>query len=157
LTRRAKVSPYPWLLVVTGRCRAQVAMAGGDLDAAAAAIRDALRATADLSMPFELARTQLVHGQILRRRRQKLAASRVLREAAHIFTDLGCPLWSAQVVAELARLGLRRGSPDELTPTEEQVVRLVLDGRANDEVAAALYISPRTVENHLSRIYRKLG
>jgi DNA-binding CsgD family transcriptional regulator len=157
LTRRAQVSPYPWLLVVSARSRAQVAMAGGDLDGALAAIRDAIRATSDLSMPFELARTQLVHGQILRRRRQKLAASRVLGEAVQTFTELGCPLWSAQAAAELDRLGLRRGSPDELTPTEEQVVRLVLDGRANDEVAAALYISARTVENHLSRIYRKLG
>ena len=108
-------------------------------------------------MPFELARTQLVYGQVLRRARRRRDAEQALRAAELAFTQLGAVLWVPHASAELRLLGLRRGSPDRLTPAEEQVARLVADGHANDEVAAALFLSRRTVENHLSRIYRKLG
>jgi DNA-binding CsgD family transcriptional regulator len=157
LRRRSDVSPYPWLLAVTARCRAQVAMAGGDLDRALAAVYAALEAHRALPAPFELARTQLVHGQVLRRSRKRREAERALRAAEAEFTRLGAALWVPHAEAELRLLGLRRGAPHQLTPAEEQVARLVAAGRANDEVAAALFVSRRTVENHLSRIYRKLA
>jgi DNA-binding CsgD family transcriptional regulator len=157
MRRRAEVSPYPWLLAVTARCHAQVAMAGGDLDGAAAAIRAALVAHRDLPMPFELARTRLVQGQVLRRERKRREAGQALREAENGFAELGAVRWAPLASDELGRLGLSRGSPDQLTPTEEHIARLVTEGHANDEVAAVLYISRRTVENHLSRIYRKFG
>jgi DNA-binding CsgD family transcriptional regulator len=157
LQRRVAVSPYPYLMAVTARCAALVAMAGGHLDDAIAAVEQAMRAHDDLPAPFEFARTQLVHGQVLRRSRQRRAAEQVLRRAESGFIQLGAALWIPRATAELDRLGLRRSAPDELTPTEDRIAHLIAEGHSNPEVAAALLISRRTVENHLSRIYRKLG
>ena len=65
--------------------------------------------------------------------------------------------WTARAEAELRRVPIRRGAPQELTPTEEQVAELTGSGRTNREVAQALFMSPKTVEANLTRIYRKLG
>jgi DNA-binding CsgD family transcriptional regulator/Tfp pilus assembly protein PilF len=157
LQRRAAISPYPYLVAITARSAALVAMATGQLNQATAAIGQALQAHDDLPMPFELARTQLVHGQVLRRRRQRRAAEQALRRAASGFTHLGAALWAPRATAELDRLGLHRSAPDQLTPTEDRIARLIAQGHGNPDVAAALFISRRTVENHLSHIYRKLG
>ena len=157
LRRRAAISPYPYLVAVTARCSAQVAMAGGRLVEATEAIEQALRAHQDLPSPFELARSQLVHGQVLRRQRQRRAAEQALRLAECGFAQLGARLWIPRAAAELDRLGLRRTAPDQLTPTEDRIARLIAAGYGNPEVAAELLISRRTVENHLSRIYGKLG
>ncbi|MEN3306397.1 MAG: hypothetical protein V7603_2599 [Micromonosporaceae bacterium] len=147
----------PWLRVVTARSHAQAAMAAGELPEAVAAIDEAHAAHQHLAVPFELARTHLVHGQILRRMRQRRAAEQALRRAETGFTRLGAALWIPQASAELRRLGLHRTASGHLTPTETQVAGLVADGRSNIEVAAALRISRRTVENHLGHIYGKLG
>jgi DNA-binding CsgD family transcriptional regulator len=152
-----EISPYPYLRCVSARGRALVALARTDLALAATAVEAALAAHADLPVPFERARTLLVHGQVLRRRREKRAAREALREAGETFERLGAALWAERVSAELDSLGLRRGSPDELTPAERRVVELVVAGHTNDEVAAALFLSRRTVEAHLWRIYRKVG
>jgi DNA-binding CsgD family transcriptional regulator len=66
-------------------------------------------------------------------------------------------LWLAKVEAEAGRLGGRRGSGDELTPTEERVAELAAAGLRNVEIAARLHVTPKTVEATLSRVYRKLG
>ena len=157
LRERTQRSPDRSLSALTARCTAQVAMAVGDLTGAATAADEACTAYQQLPMPFELARTQLVQGQVLRRLRQRRAAQQTLGQAEAIFVELGAVLWVPRATSELRRLGLRHGDPGRLTPTEERVAHLVAEGHGNSEVAAALLISRRTVENHLSRIYRKLG
>src|SRR5262249_52821221 len=114
-------------------------------------------AHATLPMPFERARTLLWQGRALRRRKEKLAARAVLTEATQIFARLGAQSWAERAAAELSRLGLQRGAIGELTPTEERIARLVAGGMTNKEVAAATFVTVKTVEANLSRIYRKLG
>ena len=96
-------------------------------------------------------------GQVYRRNRQKRAAKQALDRALDLFERLGVPLWAAKARAELARVGIRPSAPLGLTATEERVARLVADGKSNREVAAELFLSRRTVEDNLSRVYRKLG
>jgi DNA-binding CsgD family transcriptional regulator len=157
LEQRARVAPYPWLLAITSRSRGVLAMARGDLDEAAAAFVEAVGVHDTLSMPFERARTLLWQGRLLRRRKEKLAARAVLSEAEQIFSGLGAPIWAKQAADELGRLGLHRGTIGELTPTEERIARLVATGMTNKEVAAATFVTVKTVEANLGRIYRKLG
>jgi len=157
LERRAEVAPYPWLVAVASRSRAIVSMAQGDLQTSAAAFERALAVHAELPMPFERARTLLWQGRALRRNKEKLAARAALTEAEQIFTQLGASSWAARAASELRRLGLQRGTIGELTPTEERIARLVASGMTNKEVAAATFVTVKTVEANLGRIYRKLG
>jgi DNA-binding CsgD family transcriptional regulator len=108
-------------------------------------------------VPFDLARTLLVAGQLNRRRGERKLAKEALERAHATFGDLGAPLWQARALAELRRIPLRRGAPSELTATEQSVAELAASGRTNREVAEALFISPKTVEANLARAYRKLG
>jgi DNA-binding CsgD family transcriptional regulator len=146
-----------WALATAARCRGLVESAQGNAPAAIAAVDAALRHHRDVGEPFELARTLLVAGQVYRRNRQKRAAKQALDRALGLFERLGVPLWAAAARAELARVGIRPSAPLGLTPTEQRVARLVADGKTNREVAAELFLSRRTVEDNLSRIYRKLG
>src|SRR5262249_43908709 len=77
--------------------------------------------------------------------------------AEKLFSGLGAPIWAERAGAELRRLGLQRGTIGELTPTEERIARLVASGMTNREVAAATFVTVKTVEANLGRIYRKLG
>jgi DNA-binding NarL/FixJ family response regulator len=70
---------------------------------------------------------------------------------------LGAARWTDRARAELGRIAGRASNPLALTPTEEQVATLVAEGRMNNEVGAALFLSVKTVEANLTRIYRKLG
>ena len=108
-------------------------------------------------MPLERARSLLVLGRIRRRRRKRLAAKAVLEEALAIFDAVGSPLWAEQASTEIAGLGLRPGPSNTLTAAEERVARLAATGLTNQEVSASLLVSPKTVEAHLGRAYRKLG
>jgi DNA-binding NarL/FixJ family response regulator len=92
-----------------------------------------------------------------RRWKEKAAARKLIGDALAVFEELGAALWAAKARAELASIGGRAPSSDELTPAEERVAALVAEGHTNREVAAMLFVSDRTVEFHLSRIYRKLG
>lgn len=157
LQHRVERNPYPWLVAITARCRGLLRLATGDLAGASEALAEALRAHEDVPLPFELARTLLIHGRLLRRRKEKLAARQSLLAALEIFAELGAPQWIAKASDELGRLGLRRGSVGELTPTEERIAKLVAGGLSNREVAASIFVSPKTVEATLSRVYRKLG
>jgi DNA-binding CsgD family transcriptional regulator len=157
LERRRDLAPRPWMEVVASRARALVRMAQGDMDGAADAMRAAFTALDSLPMPFERARTLLLYGRLLRRRKEKLAARDALLEAKRVFEALGSELWAAQTMAESHRLGLRRGPGHGLTPAELRIAELVVSGLGNREVAAAVFVSVKTVEAHLSRIYRKLG
>lgn len=147
----------PWMLAMAGRCRALVLAAGGDVDAAAEAARRALVQHDRMAMPFERARTQLVLGQLLRRQRQKQSAATILTEAAQTFELLGSPLWSERARSEIDRTTVARDRATVLTPSEQRVAELAASGMTNRDIAAALFVSAKTVEANLTQIYRKLG
>ncbi len=147
----------PWMLAVGARCRAMVLAAGGDLTAAAVELDRAIDAHDRLPMPFERARTQVVRGQVHRRQRQRLAAAAALDDALQTFERLGSVLWADRTRDELARGGSGRRRTDGLTPSEHRVAVLAASGMSNKRIASTLFISPKTVEVNLSRIYRKLG
>jgi DNA-binding CsgD family transcriptional regulator len=144
-------------LAAAARGRGMLAAARGERDGAIAAFQRALLEHDRVAMPFERARTLLDLGGAQRRAKQKLAARATLSEALGIFDGLGAEPWRAQAAAELARISGRRPSESRLTLTEDRIVALVVEGRTNKEVAAALYVSPKTVEAHLRSVFRKLG
>ena len=147
----------PWMLAVGARSRAMWLAARGEL---VAAENHAWRAIAEhegLDMPFERARTLLVLGQLHRRQRRKLAAEAPLVEALLTFEKLGTPLWAKRARAELDRTNVSPTSDRELTPSERRAAELAATGMTNRDIAAALFISPKTVEHNLGRVYRKLG
>jgi DNA-binding NarL/FixJ family response regulator len=96
-------------------------------------------------------------GRTQRRAKQTAPARTSLQSALETFDLLPAPLWAERAREELARIGLRRGERDELTETERRVAELAASGLKNREVAARLFISPKTVEANLARAYRKLG
>jgi DNA-binding CsgD family transcriptional regulator len=121
------------------------------------ALEEALGHHQRLAMPFELGRTLLVMGQVQRRAKRKRAAKEHLDRALEIFESLPAPPCANRARAELSRLGLRPPAPLALTATEERVAALAAAGRTNRQVAQALFLSPKTVEANLARVYRKLG
>lgn len=146
-----------WALALGARSRALLLAAQGDLDGALKAAERALAVHGRLPMPFERARSLLALGQIQRRRRQKRAAVAALQEAIEVFEELGTPLWETRARAELDRVVGTPRTGRELTASERRVADLAATGMTNREVAAALFISPKTVEANLARIYQKLG
>jgi DNA-binding CsgD family transcriptional regulator len=146
-----------WTLATAARCRALLLAARGDTDSAIQALEDALRHHQQLAMPFELGRTLLVMGQVQRRAKHKRIAKEHLQRAREIFDSLPAPQWADRARSELSRLGLRPPAPLALTATEERVAALAAAGHTNQQVAQALFLSPRTVEANLARVYRKLG
>jgi DNA-binding CsgD family transcriptional regulator len=146
-----------WALTIASRCRALLSATAGDIDAAYASLDEALELHRELQEPFERGRTLLVLGTLQRRDRKKQAARDSLSEALAVFDELGARLWSEKTRAELGRIGGRAAAPGTLTPTEQRVATLVAAGRTYREVADALFISPKTVQWNLSKIYRKLG
>jgi DNA-binding CsgD family transcriptional regulator len=157
LEERGSALDRPSALAAAARCRGLLAAASGDRDAALAAFERALAEHARVGNPFERARTLLVFGATQRRTKKKADARKTIGEALAVFEQLGAGLWAGKARAELASIGGRAASNDELTPAEERVAALVAEGRTNREVAAVLYVTEHTVERHLSRIYRKLG
>jgi DNA-binding CsgD family transcriptional regulator len=154
---RARAVDRVPMLAVAASGRALLEAARQDLDAAAAAVEEALEHHERVTVPFDLARTLVVAGQVRRRRGERRAAKDALERARDLFEGLGAPLWAARAEAELRRVPIRRGAGDDLTPTEERVAALVASGQTNREVGQALFMSTKTVEANLSRVYRKLG
>jgi DNA-binding CsgD family transcriptional regulator len=146
-----------WMLAAAYRCRGMWMASRGDVDAAELMARKAMFEHNRVPMPFERARTQLLLGQLLRRKRQKESATAALREALAAFEAMGAPLWAQRARAELARTNVTQRQALKLTPSEQRVAELAASGMTNRDVAAALFISPKTVEANLARIYRKLG
>jgi DNA-binding CsgD family transcriptional regulator len=148
----------PWALALVPRCR-------GLLSAGAAADRhftEALRLHGPSSRPFDRARTQLLYGEALRRARRRADSREHLRAAFTTFEQLGASPWAERARAELRVSGetARQRNPstlDQLTPQELQIVRFVGQGATNREVAAQLFLSPRTIDYHLRQIFTKLG
>ena len=146
-----------WMKSVGARCRAMLLAARGDVTAAEETAHRALAEHESLPMPFERARTQLILGQLQRRLRQKNTAATNLAEARQVFEQLGTPLWARRAEAELARTVV---APSEdlsrLTPSEQRVAEMAASGATNKDIAAAMFISAKTVEHNLTKIYRKL-
>ena len=153
--QRSRALDHPLGLVQAARCQGLLAAASGDVDAAVAHFDAAL--DFGLPEPFENGRTLLARGIVLRRAKRRRDARDALEEACATFDRLGASQWAARAHGELARVAGRPPSRENLTATERRVADLVADGRSNKEVAAALFVTVKGVEAHLSRIYRKLG
>jgi DNA-binding CsgD family transcriptional regulator len=154
---KGAISDRAWHAAVAGRGRGLVASARGDAVAAREHLAAALAAHERLPQPFELARTLLALGQIERRAKRRAEARQALTRALDLFDVLGAPRWSEKAAAELARIPGRGPGPTTLTETERRIAELVAGGLSNKEVAARLFITVRTVESTLSRVYEKLG
>jgi DNA-binding CsgD family transcriptional regulator len=155
----AAAKQQPWALARADRCRALVA---ADDDGWEAAFERALDTHARTPDTFERARTQLAYGARLRRAGRRIDAREQLRAAAAAFDALGALPWSEVARGELAASGerARRRDPstlDDLTPQELQISLLLAGGKTTRQAAAALFLSPKTVEYHLRNAYRKLG
>jgi DNA-binding CsgD family transcriptional regulator len=114
-----------------------------------------------IANPFEIARTHLCPGERLRRAGRRTDARDALRSAFDGFDQLGARPWATRALIELRATGAapkrRRDDRDQLTAHELQVARIIAGGASNREAAAALFLSPKTIEFHLARVYRKLG
>jgi DNA-binding CsgD family transcriptional regulator len=150
-------SGLAWPLATAARCRGLLLAAQGETDGGLRVLEEALTHHAGLEMPLELARTLLVRGRIQRRRRGKRAAWDSLAQALALFERSGAALWAKRARQELGRVGVRPRAPEGLTTVERRVAELVASGLTNHEVAAAAFLSHKTVEANLTRIYRKLG
>jgi DNA-binding CsgD family transcriptional regulator len=142
--------------------RAAIARLRGLLDGEFdACFERALDLGRDAQNPFECARTALCYGARLRRTRERRRARPQLADALATFSRLGARPWAERAEAELRASGETRAPQRSygtvLTPSEQQVARLVADGLSNREIAARLFVSVRTVEMHVSNAYRKLG
>jgi DNA-binding NarL/FixJ family response regulator len=156
--RLERHSGRPWAAGAALRARGLIRGAEGHHEAAIDDHRAALAAFAAAGQPIETARTLLALGTAQRRAKQRGAARESLQAALAAFTELGAVVWAERTAAEIARLGGRRaGDRDELTETERRIAELAAEGRPNKEIAAALFVSERTVESNLTRAYRKLG
>ncbi len=156
LTEQGRALGRSWALAASARCRGLLMAASGDIVGARAELERALVEHGDAQQPFELGRTLMVKGQVERRAKQKRVARSSLDQALRIFGSLGAPLWAERARSELSRVG-GPAAPGELTPTERQIAELVVEGLTNREVADALFVSVKTVEANLSRIYHKMG
>jgi DNA-binding CsgD family transcriptional regulator len=156
-TERARLRDRPSALALAALAGAIVSAADGDLDGAIEALEEALRNHDAVAIPFDRARTLLVLGQVRRRRRERGLARAALEDARDTFEHLGARLWTERTRAEIDRLGIRRSAGESLTETERRVAELTASGMTNRAVAAALFVSPKTVEANLARAYQKLG
>jgi len=155
----APVSRTPLVNGMLARCRGVLA---ADRQQADTLFAEALRHHDHRVPPFERARTQLAYGERLRRDRLKTEARIQLRDALDTFDGIGTRLWAERARDELHATGEtvhRRDNStlETLTPQERRVARLVADGASNKDVAAQLFLSSRTVEYHLGKVFTKLG
>jgi DNA-binding CsgD family transcriptional regulator len=153
---RAAKYDRPWALATAARGHGLLEGGRGNVESALTSISRSLVHHERLGQPFELARTLLAQGRILRRSKQRRAARDALRTALEIFDGLGAGLWALKAREELARIGGRAPGIDELTPTEKSVASLAAEGKTNREIADRLFLTVRTVEWNLSKVYRKL-
>lgn len=143
-------------MAAAARCRGLLAAAEADLRRALGDLERSLALLDEAPVPLERGRTLLALGGAHRRAKHKRAARESLGAALQVFEDMGAQAWARRVRSELERIGGRSPSGSALTPSERRVAGLVAEGLATKQVAAALFVSPKTVEGHLSRIYSKL-
>jgi DNA-binding NarL/FixJ family response regulator len=162
LARRYAAVSWPMTTLDTAVLERSRALAEADDDAALAAYERALVLHDQDADRFEAARTRLLYGERLRRIGRRVDARVQLRAALDVFTATDLLAWANRAAAELDATGAtarpRGPVPEEpLTSQESRVALLVAKGQSNKEVAAALFLSPKTVEHHLGSVFRKRG
>ena len=158
LEERAQAADTDWALGVLARSRALMS----EGDPADALYREAIERLARTRVRVELARARLVYGEWLRREHRHVDAREQLRAAHDMLSAIGAEAFAERARRELVATGetVRKRAPDardSLTPQEAQIARLAADGQTNPEIGAHLFISPRTVEYHLRKVFTKLG
>jgi DNA-binding CsgD family transcriptional regulator len=158
LVEQTRGSDAPWALAMEARGRALLS----DGETAERLYREASAQLARTGLRPELARTQLLYGEWLRRANRRVDARKQLRNAHDAFAAMGADAFADRARHELLATGARvrkrlDETRDELTPQEEHIARLARDGRTNSQIGAELYLSPRTVEWHLNKVFTKLG
>jgi len=156
----ATANGQPWAAAVLERCRALA----GPHEQAGEHHTEAIRLHQQSGRPFEGARTQLLYGEWLRRGRRRTDAQAQLGAALDTFQRLGARPWAERARSELRAAGKTTAPPasardhlSRLTPQELQIVQLAAQGGSNREIAAQLFLSPRTIGYHLYKAYPKLG
>jgi DNA-binding CsgD family transcriptional regulator len=155
LSERTRASGTEWALGTEARCRAL-------LSDDESFYRESVERLARSRAVVELARTRLLYGEWLRRENRRVDAREQLRAAHEMFSRMGAAAFAERARRELAATGetVRKRTVetvDELTTQEAQVARLAAQGRTNPEIGALLFISARTVEYHLHKVFPKLG
>jgi DNA-binding CsgD family transcriptional regulator len=154
LSERTRASGTEWALGIEARCHALVS----DDESL---YRESIERLARSRAAVELARSRLLYGEWLRRENRRTDAREQLRTAHEMFSRFGAEGFAERARRELLATGetARRITPetrDDLTPQELQVARMARDGHTNPEIGAQLFISARTVEYHLHKVFRKL-
>jgi len=154
----AEATGQPWATAAAAHGRALLAR-GSEVDRE---FEEALRHHAGSGRIFDRARTRLAYGEHLRRSRRRVDAREHLRVALATFEDLEAAPWAERAAQELRASGETARKRDEstatkLTPQELQVATLVSQGLSNREVAAQLFLSPRTIDFHLRNLFAKTG
>jgi ATP/maltotriose-dependent transcriptional regulator MalT len=139
-----------------GRSRGVVMLAQGSAEAATEVLPESMSTFDRLGYRPDAARAALLLGRAWIRVGRRARASQVLADARARFAEMGAVLWEARAVEELERVAPGR-TTGELTATERRIASLIAEGLRNREIAQTLFVSPATVEAHLTRIYRKLG
>ena len=157
LAESTRASGTDWALGIEARSRALLS----DGEAAEYLYREAIERLGRTRIRFELARAHLLYGEWLRRERRRMDAREQLRRAHEMLSDMGAEAFAERARRELAATGetVRKRSVetrDQLTAQEAQIARLARDGLSNPEIGARLFISPRTVEYHLHKVFTKL-
>jgi len=158
LTERAHVTPTEWARGIEARVRAL----SSDGAAAEALYREALERLGRTRLRIELGRTHLLYGEWLRREQRRVDAREQLRIAHEMLSTMGVEAFADRARRELLATGetvrkRRVETRDDLTAQEAQIARLARDGLTNPEIGAQLFISPRTVQYHLRKVFLKLG
>ncbi|HMI98398.1 MAG TPA: AAA family ATPase [Gaiellaceae bacterium] len=145
-----------WVLAHVTRCRGLVVAAQGNVDRADFLLQQAVAQHEEVGDPFGRARAQLALGTVRRRARQKRSARDAIEAGLAGFEQLGAATWVQKARGELGQIG-GRTRQEGLTDAERRVAALVAEGRTNREVAAALFLTERTIASHLTHVYAKLG
>jgi ATP/maltotriose-dependent transcriptional regulator MalT len=158
LAEIAGASATEYALGILARCRAML----GDGETADRHYREAIERLGRTRMRVALARALLLYGEWLRRENRRVDAREQLRAAHKMLGDAGMEAFADRARHELQATGetVRKRTVDtldDLTPQETQIARLAAGGRTNPEIGAQLFLSPRTVEWHLRKVFGKLG
>jgi DNA-binding CsgD family transcriptional regulator len=158
MSERTAVTPSEWALGIDARVRAFAS----EGDAAEVLYRESIDHLARTGVRAELARTRLLYGEWLRRESRRIDAREQLRAAREALLSMGADGFAERARHELLATGekvrkRRDDTREDLTPQEEHIARLARKGRTNPEISAELFLSPRTVEWHLKKVFAKLG